>query len=106
MSYSVLYSPAASEEQMTLPPWQRREIVQIVRVLREEPRPWHARPLSHREELYAVYEGNYKLSYRIWDQSSQIVVFAIRCFDPDEAILLRALVRGIAAPDPVEERRP
>ena len=74
-NYSVLITRSAARELEGLSPRDRRRIVERIRKLAGEPRPFGAEKLSG-EDKYRIRQGNFRVLYEILDR--ELVVTVIR----------------------------
>lgn len=74
-SYSVLVTKSAAKELETVPGKDRRRIIERIRGLADEPRPFGAEKLSG-DDKYRIRQGNFRVLYEILDR--ELVVTVIR----------------------------
>lgn len=73
--YNVLIKKSAAKELEAVPEKDRRRLIERIRGLSNEPRPFGAEKLSG-EDKYRVRQGNFRILYEILDR--ELVVTVIR----------------------------
>jgi mRNA interferase RelE/StbE len=76
MAYSVFLVKSARRELEHLPPKQHDLVVEHLRAVQEDPRPFGAGKLQGRDE-YKLRVGNFRIIYGIDDATRQVVVYMI-----------------------------
>ncbi len=74
-AYNLVITKSAAKELEAIPKKDRRRIVERIRELAYEPRPFGAEKLSG-EDKYRIRQGNYRVLYEILDR--ELVVTVIR----------------------------
>lgn len=74
--YNVLITKSAAKELEAVPEKDRRRLIERIRGLSNEPRPFGAEKLSG-EDKYRVRQGNFRILYEILDRELVITVIRI-----------------------------
>jgi len=76
--YNVLITKSAAKELEAIPAKDRRRIIERIRGLSSEPRPFRVEKLSG-DDKYRIRQGNFRILYEILDRD--LVVTVIRTGD-------------------------
>jgi mRNA interferase RelE/StbE len=74
--YSVLVKKTAADELSRIPKKELLRIIERIRSLEENPRPFGCEKLSA-QERYRIRQGNYRIVYSIDDDGRTVEVFKI-----------------------------
>ena len=75
-SYRLGFKPSAVKQLEGLPPRDRKRVVQRIRALAHDPRPFGSEKLSG-EEKYRVRQGDFRVVYGIDDDAEMVSVVRI-----------------------------
>ncbi len=74
--YNVLITKSASKELEAIPEKDRRRIIERIRGLSSEPRPFGVEKLSG-DDKYRIRQGNFRILYEILDRDLVVTVIRI-----------------------------
>ena len=74
--YNVLITKSAAKELEAIPAKDRRRIIERIRGLSSEPRPFRVEKLSG-DDKYRIRQGNFRILYEILDRDLVVTVIRI-----------------------------
>lgn len=82
MAYSILFAPPAERQLRALAESVQKRIVKRLKSLRENPRPQGVKKLAGEDDLYRIWQGDYRIIYMIRDK--ELIVLVVKIGDRKE----------------------
>jgi mRNA interferase RelE/StbE len=82
MAYSILLAPPAERQLRALAESVQKRIVKRLKSLREDPRPQGVKKLAGEDDLYRIWQGDYRIIYMIRDK--ELIVLVVKIGDRKE----------------------
>ena len=78
MSYLLSITHKAEKEITVLPPKIRRQVIEKILSLENNPRPQDVKPLKGERDAYRVDSGEYRILYHMDEQTKEATIFRVK----------------------------